>query len=167
MYSGEGTVFSDAANCLEGFCGSRVVHMAVDLGAPVGTPVHAFWDGWIEHFGFQEPLGDTGHTLVTGHILNGTTFYALIGHLSAESVAFKYEGMPIQRGETIGWVGDAVRRENGGWPPHVHFQLSMRRPATHDLPGVVAEADVGRAQDAFPDPRLVLGPLYSGGCAGV
>ena len=44
----------------------------------------------------------------------------------------------------------------------------MRRPRTHDLPGVVSFDDVTRAQDAFPDPRLVLrGPLYSGGCAGV
>ncbi|EOD36591.1 hypothetical protein EMIHUDRAFT_226078 [Emiliania huxleyi CCMP1516] len=56
-------------------------------------------------------------------------------------------------------MGDSLRRENGGWPPHVHYQLSMRRPRTHDLPGVVSFDDVTRAQDAFPDPRLVLGPL--------
>jgi hypothetical protein len=165
MYGGSGTIFDDSANCLEGYCGSRVVHMAIDLGGPVGTPVHAFWDGWIEHVGFQEPLGDTGHTLVTGHTLNGTTVYALVGHLSASSMAYKRIGMPIRRGEVIGWMGDALRRENGGWPPHIHFQLAMQRPKTHDLPGVVALADVERAKDAFPDPRLVLGPLYSGGCA--
>ena len=62
MYGGAGTLFDDSTNCLEGFCGARVVHMAIDLGAPVGTPVHAFWEGEIEHVGFQEALGDTGHT---------------------------------------------------------------------------------------------------------
>ena len=138
--------------------------MAVDLGAPVGVPVHAFADGWIQHFGFQPGLGDTGHTLITGHELNGTTFYVLIGHLSSDSLGFKWLGKKFRRGDILGTVGDALRRENGGWPPHIHFQVSMLRPKTHDLPGVVALADVARAKDAFPDPRLILGPLYSGDC---
>ena len=133
----------------------------------MATPIHAFYDGWIEHFGFQEGLGDTGHTIITRHVLNGTTFFALIGHLTSSSMAYKHLGMSFSRGEVLGWVGDSLRRENGGWPPHVHFQLSMRRPRTHDLPGVVALADLERAMDTFPDPRLVLGPIYPGACAGV
>ena len=157
-------LFDDTSNCLEGFCGLRDVHMAIDLGAPVNTPVYAFWDGWIEHSGHQEALGDTGHTLITRHTLNDTTFYALIGHLTSASVGYKRLGMAFKRGELLGWVGDSLHRENGGWPPHVHFQLSMRRPQTHDLPGVVAAADVELAKRTFPDPRLVLGPLYEGVC---
>jgi hypothetical protein len=33
-------------------------------------------------------------------------------------------------------------------------------PATHDMPGVVSTEDLPRALDLFPDPLLVLGPLY-------
>ena len=52
--------------------------------------------------------------------------------------------------------------ENGGWPPHVHFQLSLERPATHDMPGVVSADDHQKALETFPDPRWVLGDLYAG-----
>ena len=32
--------------------------------------------------------------------------------------------------------------ENGGWPEHLHFQLSRVRPETHDMPGVVDPAQM-------------------------
>ena len=52
--------------------------------------------------------------------------------------------------------------ENGGWPPHVHFQLALSEPTTHDMPGVVATSQHAAALDEYPDPRMVLGPLYEG-----
>ena len=61
-------------------------------------------------------------------------------------------------GSILGWLGD--RTENGGWNPHVHFQLSLVEPITHDLPGVVSAVDRDWARKNYPDPRLVLGPLY-------
>ena len=64
----------------------------------------------------------------------------------------------LKMGDVIGWVGD--RTENGGWNPHLHFQLSRVQPTTHDLPGVVSQEDRAWAMTAYPDPRLVLGPLY-------
>ena len=55
----------------------------------------------------------------------------------------------------------ATVHENGGWPiPHVHFQLSVKEPATHDMPGVVSAEQRDDARRDYPDPRLVLGPLY-------
>ena len=59
----------------------------------------------------------------------------------------------------IGQIGDCA--ENGGWTgSHVHFQLSMDEPATHDMPGTVSRADRGKALLVYPDPRYVLGELY-------
>eukprot|EP00966_Prymnesium_polylepis_P148582 3432355-Prymnesium_polylepis.1 len=52
--------------------------------------------------------------------------------------------------------------ENGGWPSHVHFQLSVVRPETHDMPGVVSASQHHAALKRYPDPRMVLGPLYEG-----
>ncbi len=140
------------------FAGTRDVHVGVDIAAPVGEGVHAFWDGVVHRFGDNPAPGDYGFTLVTQHEINGRTVWALHGHLSARSVEGRYEGQPVARGEVIAWVGD--RHENGGWNPHLHFQLSLVRPEVHDLPGAVSDADRAHALTIYPDPRLVLGPLY-------
>lgn len=137
---------------------ARDVHVGVDLGAPVGEPVHAFWHGEIHKLAYNAAPGDYGHTLVTHHVIGGRDLWALFGHLSARSLEGRAEGAPIARGEVIGWVGD--RHENGGWNPHVHVQLSLVRPDVADLPGAVSDADRERALRIYPDPRLVLGPLY-------
>ncbi len=136
----------------------RTVHVGVDLGAPVGTPVHAFAAGVVLHAGYNAADGDYGHVVVTEHRLDGTALYALHGHLDAGSVADSPPGRRFEAGAVLGRLGD--ERENGGWPPHVHFQLAWDPPSTHDLPGVVARAERADALRRFPDPRLVLGPLY-------
>lgn len=140
------------------FAGVRDVHVGIDIGAPVGEPIHAFWDGAVHLFGYNAAPGDYGYTLVTHHVLHGRDVWALHGHLSARSIAGRTPGQPIARGEVIAWVGD--RHENGGWNPHLHFQLSLVRPEVPDLPGAVSDADRATALEIYPDPRLVLGPLY-------
>lgn len=140
------------------FSGVRDVHMGIDIAAPVGTEIHAFYAGRIHLFGYNGAPGDYGWTLVTRHVLDGVELYALHGHLAGRSVAGRASGDEIKAGEVIAWVGD--RHENGGWNPHLHFQLSLERPDRPDLPGVVAEAEREAALRKYPDPRLVLGPLY-------
>lgn len=140
------------------FAGVRNVHVGIDIGAPVGEPIHAFWDGEVHLFGYNAAPGDYGYTLVTHHVLHDRDVWALHGHLSARSIEGRAPGQPIARGEVIAWVGD--RHENGGWNPHLHFQLSLVRPEVPDLPGAVSDADRAHALTIYPDPRLVLGPLY-------
>lgn len=102
--------------------------------------------------------------------------YALYGHLSKESIADKFPQKEMKKGEIIAWVGD--KHENGGWNPHLHFQLSWERPETHDMPGwclfsffsfvLISYFLVGTCCQEnleisllkYPDPRLVLGPIY-------
>ncbi len=140
------------------FEGSRFLHVGVDIGAPVGTACMAFSDGEISHFGYNPADGDYGNVVITKHLLDGVTLWALYGHLDAASIAGKQVGQPVSAGEVICWMGD--KHENGGWEPHLHFQLSLVEPETHDLPGVVAPRDRQQALLDYPDPRLVLGPLY-------
>jgi len=140
------------------FAGQRDIHMGIDLAAPVGEAVHAFFDGTVHRFGNNPAPGDYGYTLITEHQLGGRTVWALHGHLSARSIDGRFEGQRVSRGEVIAWVGD--RHENGGWNPHLHFQLSLVRPEVADLPGAVSDADREAALAIYPDPRLVLGPLY-------
>ena len=45
------------------------------------------------------------------------------------SIKGRRVGELVRKGDRIGCMGS--REENGDWPPHVHFQLSLERPATH------------------------------------
>jgi murein DD-endopeptidase MepM/ murein hydrolase activator NlpD len=91
-------------------------------------------------------------------LLDGVPLWALYGHLDAASIEGKTVGQKVSAGEVICWMGD--NHENGGWESHLHFQLSLVEPETHDLPGVVAPEDRQQALLDYPDPRLVLGPIY-------
>jgi len=140
------------------FGGERDVHVGIDIGGPVGTPCMAFMDGEISHFGYNPAAGDYGNVVITKHEIDGVPVWALYGHLNAASIEGKRVGQRIEGGEVIAWFG--AFEENGGWEPHLHFQLSLIEPETHDMPGVVAPDDRGQALKDYPDPRLVLGPLY-------
>lgn len=136
----------------------RNVHMGVDFWVPAGTPVFSFYEGNILCFRDNDNAGDYGPTIVTGHLLDDMPLYALYGHLSRESLEGLREGQPIRKGEKIGEVG--TEHENGGWIPHLHFQLCRDKPEEPDMPGVVSEKELKRALEIYPDPQLVLGKLY-------
>ena len=86
------------------------------------------------------------------------TLFALYGHLNRGSLNTLHEGMPLKRGQIIAEVGD--EHENGGWIPHLHFQLSWERPLEPDMPGVVSDHDIAKALRTFPDPQIVTGRFY-------
>ena len=76
------------------FEGRRTVHIGIDIGAPVLTPVHAFWEGTIHSCGYNDAPGDYGYVLVTEHVLDGQRLWALYGHLGAESVSYTHLTLP-------------------------------------------------------------------------
>ena len=151
-------LFGNASKEIDGYEGVRDVHIGLDIGGPVGTAVFAPLDGVVHSFGYNEAAGDYGHVVVTEHVVGAHRVWMLFGHLDASSVAFKRVGGKVRRGDRVGAMGD--KHENGGWPAHVHFQLSLVRPSTHDMPGVVSLAQRAKALLEYPDPRLVAGPLY-------
>jgi murein DD-endopeptidase MepM/ murein hydrolase activator NlpD len=140
------------------FGGERNIHMGIDFGAPAGTPVFAFSDCTIKALGVNTAKGDYGPTLITEQRVNGETLWALYGHLSRASLAGKEPGLAFTAGQVLGWLGEPT--ENGGWPPHVHFQLARIAPAGFDMPGAVSASDRAQALVDYPDPRTVLGPIY-------
>lgn len=148
MYTGE--LFESEA---------RTIHMGIDIGAPIGTPIYAFDNGRILHQGFNPEPFDYGHVMVTEHQDHqGNPFWVLLGHLSKESIDKIHTGSVFHKGDVIGWVGD--KSDNGGWNPHLHIQLSTVRPDTHDLPGVVSLREHKDALIRYPDPRMILGQIY-------
>ena len=136
----------------------RNIHVGIDIGGPVGTSCMAFMEGKIFDFGYNPAAGDYGNVVITEHIISSVKIWSLYGHLDSQSIINKNKGQFIEKGEVIGFFGD--ESENGGWEPHLHFQLSVIEPETHDLPGVVSIEDRKSALLKFPDPRLVLGPIY-------
>jgi len=136
----------------------RVIHMGIDIGAPAGTEIRAFYEGEVLYAKNNDLEQDYGPTLVTKHIINGKELFALWGHLDLKTLTESPAGRKFQPGEVIGYVGD--RDVNGGWTPHLHFQLSIEDPGEANMPGVVSEADREEALVKYPDPRMVLGKIY-------
>jgi len=136
----------------------RDVHVGVDLAGPVGEGVHCFLEGHIFLMHDNDREYDYGPTIITRHEWLDQEVFALHGHLSRESLERWRLGDAFDAGARLGHLGSS--EVNGGWNPHVHFQLSRLEPTLCDLPGAVREEDAEWALRAFPDPQLVLGRLY-------
>jgi murein DD-endopeptidase MepM/ murein hydrolase activator NlpD len=159
------TLYKDHALFHTAQASVRDIHMGIDIGAPLGTPVVSFWDGEIFDQKHHPAAGDYGSTIITKHQLTlvgsqeTRTLYALHGHLSLASLQAHPLGASLIKGTVLGWVGD--RHENGGWNPHLHFQLSWKEPQGCDLPGAVNDAQLEQGLKDYPDPRCILGMLYA------
>ena len=66
------------------------------------------------------------------------TFYTLYGHLSRESLSGIKFGQRIKKGERLAAIGESDA--NGGWTPHLHFQVitDLLELGT-DFPGVARQ----------------------------
>lgn len=144
------------------FGGERTIHVGLDIGGPAQTSIYAFDDGIIHSFADNDVDGSYGPTIITQHelLIEGEeqTIWVLHGHLSRESLDDLVVGNRIKKGDQIGTMGD--EHENGGWPPHVHIQLSLIEPEVPDLEGVVTPEHREDALKRYPDPRNILGRLY-------
>jgi len=89
-------------------------HNAVDLGSPVGTPIHAAAGGVVliskNNGGWN---GGYGNYVVISHPNGVQTLYA---HMKSTTVSV---GEHVAQGETIGYIG--MTGDTSG--PHVHFEV--------------------------------------------
>jgi 4-aminobutyrate aminotransferase-like enzyme/Ser/Thr protein kinase RdoA (MazF antagonist) len=134
----------------------RTIHMGVDLFAEPGTSVCAPFDGIVHSFRNNEGELDYGPTIMLQHdVTPGITFYTLYGHLSLEWLASLRAGAAVRRGERIATIGDAD--VNGGWAPHLHFQIiTDLLGRSGEFPGVARPGERSLWQSLSPDPNLVL-----------
>ena len=135
----------------------RTIHLGVDLFARAGEAVFAFMDGRVYSVQNNTAPQDYGPTIVLAHTTDdGTAFFSLYGHLASDSLEGLLPGMAIAAGQPIGTIGTPA--ENGGWAPHLHFQLMIDLLGlAGDFPGV-ARPSQSRVWTALcPDPIPVLG----------
>lgn len=134
---------------------NRTLHIGIDLGAPAGLKILAPLDGIVHSFADNYQDGDYGPTMILQHELDGVIFHTLYGHLSRQSLEQKSPGMKISSGEVFATIGEFS--ENGGWAPHLHFQLIEDMQGYRgDYPGVVDPKHAEFYLANCPDPNLIL-----------
>jgi murein DD-endopeptidase MepM/ murein hydrolase activator NlpD len=99
----------------------RSVHTGIDVFAPAMTPVHAPIAGRVLYVTYNADPLDYGHTLIVQHDAGGVPFYTLYGHLAGTLPRLLSAGDDVVPGQVIAHLGDW--HENGGWAPHIHFQI--------------------------------------------
>ena len=90
-------------------------HEAIDIVEPRGTPVRAVVSGTVRKMFFSKPGGNTLYLF--DEIRAYCYYYA---HLDGYAKGLR-EGMPIERGEIIGFVGSTGNADPR--TPHLHFAI--------------------------------------------
>lgn len=125
--------------------GGRRRHRGIDIFAPRGTHIVAVTDASISYIG---NWGKGGRSLwLTTE--EGVSFY--YAHLD-RWVPGLYEGMPVRKGDIIGYVGNTGNALDT--PPHLHFAVIQNDEAVNPYP-VLQRAT-----------RSVGQPILSGGFTG-
>ncbi|MBW8882382.1 MAG: peptidoglycan DD-metalloendopeptidase family protein [Asticcacaulis sp.] len=135
----------------------RTIHLGVDIFAPAGTEVFAPLDATVHSFQDNANAKDYGPTILLEHApADGLVFYTLYGHLSRGSLDGLQPGRPFKAGDRIARLGDA--KVNGGWPPHLHFQVVLDlKGRSGDYPGVFRRSERAEWKRICPDPGPLLG----------
>ena len=136
---------------------ARTVHLGIDLYMKSNAPVYAPLDGRVHSFNNNTAHLDYGPAIILEHqIENGERFYTLYGHLSLDSLDNLTVGMPVSRGQAVARIGEPPT--NGGWPPHLHFQIILDMLGeTGNFPGVTRPSEWDIWNHICPDPNLILG----------
>jgi 4-aminobutyrate aminotransferase-like enzyme/Ser/Thr protein kinase RdoA (MazF antagonist) len=135
----------------------RTIHLGIDLFAAPGTSVHAPLGGVVHAAAINTAPLDYGPLVILRHTIgDGLEFFTLYGHLTREAFDALQVGQRIARGQQFARIGDV--HENGGWPPHLHFQIIVDLlEHRSDFPGVAPASQRNVWTSLSPDPNLLLG----------
>ncbi len=90
----------------------RFIHLGIDLGAPLGTPVFVPFRGKVLFRGFNPAPGDYGYCVITEHFIQGVTIFFLFGHLGKDAMLLEEEQI-VETNQVLAHLG--AKDENGGW----------------------------------------------------
>lgn len=134
----------------------RTIHLGIDLFADPGTAVRSAFEGRVRALADNTAPLDYGPVVILEHRTgNGDPFFTLYGHLGRDALAHLRVGQELQAGEPFAMIG--TPDVNGGWTPHVHFQLitDLLGLGT-DFPGVCRASEFDAWRALSPDPNIVL-----------
>jgi 4-aminobutyrate aminotransferase-like enzyme/Ser/Thr protein kinase RdoA (MazF antagonist) len=135
----------------------RTIHLGMDLFVEPGSAVRAPLDAVVEVLANNRTPQDYGPLVILRHSTSDQEeFFTLYGHLSTETLRALKVGQRISRGQEFGRVGTS--EENGGWPPHLHFQIILDLlNLGADFPGVAYASEREMWTGLSPDPHFLLG----------
>jgi peptidoglycan LD-endopeptidase LytH len=129
----------------------RNIHLGMDFWTEAGTPVFAPLAGEVHSFQINPGSGNYGPTIILYH--SAENIYSLYGHLAGLDLDQLEVGAQIPAGQLLCHLGKPD--ENGGWPPHLHFQwIRDMQGFQGDYPGVCSLRDVDFYAQNCPDPAL-------------
>jgi 4-aminobutyrate aminotransferase-like enzyme/Ser/Thr protein kinase RdoA (MazF antagonist) len=134
----------------------RTVHLGIDLFVDPGTPVFTPFDANVHALANNKAALDYGPVVILRHEPEpGIEFFTLYGHLSSVASAPLKIGQKIGKGTAFAQVGKT--NENGGWTPHLHFQIILDLlDFGTDFPGVAFATQRSTWTALSPDPNLIL-----------
>lgn len=134
----------------------RTVHLGLDVFINAGETVFAPLKGTIYSVADNVGNRNYGPTIILKHdILPELIFYTLYGHVDKSTLAKWKAGDKVKAGAPIGKIGDL--HENGGWSPHLHFQIMLDTLEKEgDFPGVAAPMLIDVWKSICPDPWLLV-----------
>ena len=100
--------------------GGARVHDAIDIMAPLGTPVLAASTGIVEKLFYSDAGGTTIY--IRSPDRTRLYYYAHLDHY-ARGI---HEGLVVRRGQPIGTVGDTGNANRDA--PHLHFEIGVTTP---------------------------------------
>jgi 4-aminobutyrate aminotransferase-like enzyme/Ser/Thr protein kinase RdoA (MazF antagonist) len=135
----------------------RAYHLGLDLFMPAGTKLYTPLAATVKSVEIEEdPLG-YGCLVALRHEPEGCpAFVTLWGHLAHEAARRLKAGDYLEAGALVGEMGMAA--ENGGWAPHLHFQISTDTSlAARDILGVGEARYLDVWKELFPDAAALAG----------
>jgi murein DD-endopeptidase MepM/ murein hydrolase activator NlpD len=144
---------------------SRSVHLGIDVFLGAYEKLHAPIAGKVFSLKYNAEELDYGYTIILEHTVgdSNTKFYTLYGHLSERTLGLITEGDSIKAGDAIGYIGDNT--ENGGWSPHLHFQImTTMLSCTSDFYGACEPSLWPLWKQICPDPNLLMRVLINNRC---
>ena len=135
----------------------RTIHLGIDLFAEQGTILHAPLDGVVHIVANNSSPQDYGPLVILRHETSGREeFFTLYGHLSKDALDSLKVGQRVAGGQAFARVGSAP--ENGGWTPHLHFQIILDvLELGAEFPGVAYASQRSVWTSLSPNPNLLLG----------
>lgn len=135
----------------------RSQHLGIDIFIAAGSRLHAPLPGRVLSVVDNDAPYDYGPTVILEHRAGpgGPAFWTLYGHLSRQTLDILRPGQEVAAGDLIGLIGD--HDVNGGWSPHLHFQIiADRLGQSGEFPGVGQPSLWPLWSRIAPDPNLIL-----------
>lgn len=132
---------------------NRNIHLGIDYWCDAGTKIYTPLDSVVHSFQYNGSYLDYGATIILQHEMEGHIFYTLYGHLTLASLKPLSKGMKLSKG--IPFTAMGHRQENGGWVPHLHFQIVKDMQGNEgDYPGVASQQKLKNFAENCPNPNV-------------